>query len=247
MEKNELSKGQNKLKQIWQQYLLKYNKYFFKNLNRKDLRIHFYAQKFSIVLKWKGIRGNFVPYSIVLWIMRSRSTILLLQIRFKIITWKGAICSLKMRRCLMWKSWPSTKVFWPEMRMAAVSTEIMQAERACCESPWKISLSRQRYSLDRQTKVRRTVGYHMPWRSAGESEEKLIHFSSQYSKVFSTELILHEIENEAFVDIILNVSKWAHFESQIKLRATLSGQKKSNSQNQFWVTIYYFIIDIREF
>lgn len=83
-------------------------------------------------------------------------------------TWKGAICSLMISRCLIWNKWPSIGVFLVEIRSAAASTVLMQMIRASWARPWNVDRSIQEYKRDRQTRVLFTVGYHMPWRSAGE-------------------------------------------------------------------------------
>lgn len=53
---------------------------------------------------------------------------------------------------------------------AAEATLWIHIVKASWDSPWNIGLSTQRYNRDRQTSVLRTVGYHIPWRSAGESK-----------------------------------------------------------------------------
>ena len=83
-------------------------------------------------------------------------------------TWNGAICSRRISRCLISNNWASTSVFLDEIPWEAFERFAMQAESASCESPWKMALSRERYNLDKHRSVRRTLGYHMPWRSAGE-------------------------------------------------------------------------------
>lgn len=56
-----------------------------------------------------------------------------------------------------------------EIASAAEATLQMHIVSASCESPWKMGLSTQRYRRERHTSVRRTVGYHIPCKSAGES------------------------------------------------------------------------------
>ncbi|GLH07910.1 Protein of unknown function [Gryllus bimaculatus] len=59
------------------------------------------------------------------------------------------------------------------MAVAAKATLWMHILRASWLSPWKMGLSTQRYNLDKHTSVRRTVGYHMPCKSAGESKKDM--------------------------------------------------------------------------
>lgn len=53
------------------------------------------------------------------------------------------------------------------MRLAAVCREWTPPLSASWARPSKVGRSTQRYNLERQSRVRRTVGYHMAWWSTG--------------------------------------------------------------------------------
>lgn len=64
-----------------------------------------------------------------------------------LITWKGAICSLRMRRCLISNSWPSRG---EEVLLMIAEAELrlcMHAVRASSDTPWRKNIQNMVQSL----------------------------------------------------------------------------------------------------